>query len=89
MTIYSPGNSKYEGGSFWPINNPDIISYDAEVDEKEKAKLGECYTIQVKSSQKEGSLFKKHFLLFRKFQGLFGKGESVFLKESCHKSLPD
>ena len=45
MTIYSPGNSKYEGGSFWPINNPDIISYDAEVDEKEKAKLGECYTI--------------------------------------------
>lgn len=46
-------------------------------------------TIQVKSSQKEGSLFKKHFLLFRKFQGLFGKGESVFLKESCHKSLPD
>ena len=44
-TIYSPGNSKYEGGSFWPINNPDIISYDAEVDEKEKAKLGECYTI--------------------------------------------
>lgn len=45
MMIYSPGNSKYEGGSFWPINNPDIISYDAEVDEKEKAKLGECYTI--------------------------------------------
>lgn len=45
MTIYSPGNSKYEGGSFWPINNPDIISYNAEVDEKEKAKLGECYTI--------------------------------------------
>ena len=45
MTIYSPGNSKYEGGSFWPINNPDIISYDAEVDEKEKAKLDECYTI--------------------------------------------
>ena len=45
MTIYSPGNSKYEGGSFWPINNPDIISYDAEVDEKEKEKLGECYTI--------------------------------------------
>ena len=45
MTIYSPGNSKYEGGSFWPINNPDIISYDAEVDEKGKAKLGECYTI--------------------------------------------
>ena len=31
MTIYSPGNSKYEGGSFWPINNPDIISKDAEV----------------------------------------------------------
>lgn len=45
MTIYSPGNSNYVGGSFWPINNPDIISYNAEVDEKEKAKLGECYTI--------------------------------------------
>ena len=34
--IYSPGNSKYEGGSFWPINNPDIISYDAEVMRKKK-----------------------------------------------------
>ena len=45
MTIYSPGNFNYVGGSFWPINNPDIISYNAEVDEKEKAKLGECYTI--------------------------------------------
>lgn len=45
ITIYSPGNSRYEGGSFWPINNPDIISYNAEVDGKEKAKLGECYTI--------------------------------------------
>ena len=45
MTIYSPGNSNYVGGSFWPINNPDSISYNAEVDEKEKAKLGECYTI--------------------------------------------
>ena len=24
--------------------------------------------------------FKKHFLLFQKFQGLFGKGESVFFE---------
>ena len=46
MTIYSPGNSKYEGGSFWPINNPDIISYDAEVDEKEKAKLVNAIRLQ-------------------------------------------
>lgn len=59
VTIYSPGNSSYSDGNFWPIENSNLLSYEGKSQEEG---VEEIYTIaKLKLRQGVGNtaLFKK------------------------------